>query len=147
MPDIFPEVVCAAHWWADQLRKRDDQDAGDGFNSFMLEWARGKVKPPTEEQIEKFEQVARRTIQELIERNGFETGSEWFSNRKARRILTCDYHPCDELDTAAEEAGIDTLYFPVKTVMWIDPGSVRVRCGYYARDEMEIFANAEEGTP
>jgi len=47
-------------------------------------------------------------------------------------ILSVDYTPCRALYDTAETAGISTLNFPWKTVMWIREKNIRVRYGYCA---------------
>lgn len=55
-------------------------------------------------------------------------------------ILSTDYDLDSRLTAACVMAGFEPvpLLFPMKTVMWVMPGSVRVACGYGAMP-VEMF--------
>lgn len=75
------------------------------------------VKPTTDEAFAKFETVLADDI----------------ASQKPR-TLGVDYGPDRILSVCAEQAGVDTMRFPWKTMMWLDwtTGHVRVGHGYRA---------------
>jgi hypothetical protein len=129
------EIAAAVNWWADQLRGPAKMDNGDAFGSAK------DLPPVTEEQIEKFKAS-------LTEKLPAYLGRYWNPEDPLCgsyfRTLSVDYDPCALLSDAADYAGIDAqgLRFPIKTVMWIDPGEVRVACGYGAADVVVWTAQA-----
>ena len=138
----FLEVECAAKWWADQLRQSPTHDNGDGFQSALLALVSNREPLLSEAQIALFEQILANKLQVQVDRSDWnpekpELGGAW-------RMVSVDYDPCPVLYDAAERVGIDVGYrFPIKTHMWIDPGSVKVAVGYGAR-EREIYAITEK---
>ena len=52
------------------------------------------------------------------------------------RVVSTDYGPDDVLKDAANKAHINgqMFRFPMKTIMWINPGRVEVRPGYAAQE-------------
>lgn len=105
----------AARWWADQLRGTK-QDNGDQIGlANVVAVLKGDRQPA--DLVEKFEVVLLR----MLEENG-------------SSLLSTDYDPSGLLVEAAHEAGIPASCgpFPLKTVMWIDSGSVKVKHGYGA---------------
>jgi hypothetical protein len=138
---IKPEIKCAAAWWANKLREEPRQDNGDPLQSAFATAAALTRRRPNEEQIQRFEAK----LAELIAlQPGFQPDM-WDTNNPTRasayRGLHMDYHPTEEMVEAAEAASIRdiNLLLPIKTNMFIDPGSVRVGCGYKA-PLVEIYA-------
>jgi BTG family protein len=138
---IKPEIKCAAAWWANKLREEPRQDNGDPLQSAFATAAALTRRRPNEEQIQRFEAK----LAELIAlQPGFQPDM-WDPNNPTRagayRGLHVDYHPPEEMVEAAEAAGIRDidLLLPIKTNMFIDPGSVRVGCGYKA-PLVEVYA-------
>ncbi len=132
------EAVIAAKWWADQLRGVPRHDAGDARLNFALAgMALLNRNQPTDGQILKFEAFLGSAIQqELIQSDSWRRAIEkddsgWGS---AFRTVATDYGPEPILRDALHEAGIkvNSGLLPVKTVMWVSPGSVRVSAGYRA---------------
>lgn len=86
----------------------------------------------TPEQIEAF----RVALAEVIEQKLRERPEEWRPDNpswaSAFRQIAGDYRPAQELETAAEEAGFKLKMFdvPMKTVMWVNPGIVKVAVGH-----------------
>lgn len=117
------EIEVAAKWWADQLRTKPKHDNGDATQTAMLALATEYQTPVTDIQIDNFQ----RSLElRLIERCG-DSGSH----------LGVDYGPDTILANASMDAGIETAYrFPVKTNMWVQPGCVKVSCGYRAPIEI-----------
>lgn len=139
--NIKPEIKCAAAWWANKLREEPLHDNGDHFQSELITSAARRRPRPSEEQIRRFEAK----LAELIAlQPGF--GDDMWDTKDpiragAYRGLHVDYHPTKEMEIAAEDAGIRGIEFllPIKTNMFIDPGSVRVGCGYKT-PLVEIYA-------
>jgi hypothetical protein len=138
---IKPEIKCAAAWWANKLREDPRHDNGDPFQSAFFT-AAGRARPrPSEEQIRQFEEK----LAELIALQPGFAPDMWDPKDPIRagayRGLHVDYHPTKEMEEAAEAAGIKGigLLLPIKTNMFINPGSVRVGCGYKA-PLVEIYA-------
>ncbi|WP_328631955.1 hypothetical protein [Streptomyces sp. NBC_00356] len=88
--------------------------------------------PKTPEQIEAF----RVALAEVIERQLSERPEDWRPDNPSwasySRTIAGDYRPAQELETAAEEAGFKLKMFdaPMKTVMWVNPGIVKVAIGH-----------------
>jgi hypothetical protein len=144
---IKPEIKCAAAWWANKLREEPRHDNGDDFQSAFATMVARQRPRPTEEQIQRFEEK----LTELIAlQPGF--GPDMWDPKDpiragAYRGLYVDYHPTEEMVKAAEAAGIKgiSLLLPIKTSMSINPGSVRVGCGYKA-PMVEIYATGGGST-
>ena len=128
---IRPEAQAAAHWWA-QAIKSPEQDAGD----LKLNAVIGLLGLPSEvttEQSETFERELARRLEVKLAKGPWQTGNPSWGSYS--RCISVDYDPGAILNESAEAAGINVRYcstFPVKTNMWIDPGSVTVSCGYGA---------------
>lgn len=108
--------AAAAHWWADQLRHVTRQDNGDRSSqgAFVYMMA-AMVKLPAPDAVGKFEAALLASL-----------------NDNPQRILACDYGAEGALGDAAISVGIRPTCgpFPMKTVMWIDKDTVKVRHGY-----------------
>jgi hypothetical protein len=129
-----PEVVAAAKWWRDAMRnpKFDNGDNSPTGGMTMAMALMGRKTHPVEV-LDKFEAALRRNIVARInERKGWCPESPgWCSYA---RTLSVDYNPdavlSDSLAESGESPGLTSL--PWKTVMWINPGEVKVACGYRA---------------
>jgi hypothetical protein len=134
---IKPEITAAARWWANQIRQGiPTHNNGDAFQSAMARIATSLVTDtPSREQIDTFESALIRGISEAP---GF-SGDDWRPEQPmwggARRILATDYDPEPLLEEALKAARISDLLLPIKTIMWVDPGSVKVSRGYGAASE------------
>ena len=113
------------------------------FTRGLMDVLANKVQP-TAEQCDMFElMLAGKLAEKIGNSDGWHEAitkgtPEWGS---FSRRVSCDYHPHPILAEAAKSAGItdDCPPFPIKTAMWINPGSVVVRYGYGA-ERKEIYS-------
>lgn len=141
---IFPEVLCAASWWGKQLRGKPIQDNGDLMQTILVTALTGIESPLKEEDVARFERWLAYSIQLRITRQQWpgESGNGWRPDQpnfgSANRVIHNDYGPDAVLVIASRLAGIPgnlSNRFPIKTCMWVNPGDVKVRCGYSAKEE------------
>jgi hypothetical protein len=120
------EIKTAADWWTKQL-SGTKQDAKLGGNVDMLLAVAAIIgsRDISEKRSEAFHCV----ITEMLTVN--------FNNGRNTQTLSVDYGPKGILLDASRVAGIDSI-LPMKTCMWIKPGSVTVSHGYGA-SAVEIF--------
>ena len=140
------EAQHAAAWWTTQLGCTE-QDNGDAMGSaFASLVARRINRPLTPAQVTAYRVHLAETIEDHLRQ--WETGiwdGAWSpaepSRGSALRAILCDYGPDQVLTDAADRCGvkIGRLMFPIKTVMWINPGCVKVRSGYDAGVE-EVYS-------
>lgn len=136
-----PAAIAAAAWWADRLFLPGVQDNGDEGQSLLATYVAATV----------------------LLRNGPMTPAErtLFAERLATRIevhvfgrpwcggIGVDYGPDLVLESALiaavgrERANVLQVAWPIKTMMWVNPGEVKVRHGY--RAEIQTIWNGEEG--
>ena len=140
-----PEVTCAAKWWADALFRPAPQDNGDAFQSGFATMAMMTVAvrcPMTKAERDQFEEFVATRLDCHVVEGGWNRAVHdpvWGS---AVRAIGTDYHPDMLLESAliaavgSERAQQLSLLWPIKTFMWIDPGSVKVRHGYGAEIEV-----------
>lgn len=118
-------IEIAVNWWADKLKgckhsglseeeRRDPANNSYQLAEMLMTLSKPKV---TDEQINKFKE----SLTALLEQN-------------IPYAISVDYGPDTTLRTALDAAGIDAGMgtLPIKTVMWIDGESVKVRYGYGA---------------
>lgn len=119
------ELSVAVEWWADRLRGLAKQDNGDPMTGALMTLLSGRMKQPTDEQIETFKKALTEAMQPRLE-------------KPYLRSIYNDYGPDPALREAAEKAGIkaDCPPFPIKTCVWIHPGRVSVRYGYGAPEQV-----------
>jgi hypothetical protein len=142
------EARAAARWWADQLTADEPHRTGDAMSEAFATFARSKTAAPTADQVETF----RASLEAAILRMLRGPDSSWEAAVAAReprwgaafRTVATDYGPEGILKEAAEAAGINTLLLPVKTCMWVNPGSVRVSHGY---NSAEVEVDLDVGVP
>lgn len=152
-----PEIVAAVQWWTDILRARPPEDDGDADQSALANFVIDNYVPlPSEQQLAVFARALPALIIAQFQDYGGYGYNDWdvavAEGRPniggAFRVLNVDYHPALALAAAAREAGIDALNFPCKTAMWINPGCVKVSCGYRAPAEViygeEVRADVPE---
>lgn len=124
------EIEIAAKWWANVIRKGARQDNGDGFQSIALSVLQSRANPPTEEQLQAFEQALINALEADID------PQSWFPDDPRRgsalRSIGVDYGPAGVLRDAMDAVGLAYILLPCKTLMWINPGSVEVSYGYGA---------------
>lgn len=132
--DMKDEIDAAVSWWSQQLQGTAQHDVGDSFNSMFASIAQSamNLQPLPPGQIQAFEAALRNVIIKMIEKSGIDLSDP--SAGSYNRVLSTDYGPEEELAYAANKAGIRgaMFRFPMKTVMWINPGEVSVRPGYGA---------------
>lgn len=125
------EIEVAVSWWVNVItRDRQKHDVGDLASNLEIRGFTPKnMKPLTEEQIQIFSDHLRQSLVEHL-------SDCWYENEPTRggyvRAVMVDYGPAKILHDAATAAGMDfiSFRFPMKTVMWIDPGKVSVAEGY-----------------
>lgn len=146
------EDKVAAKWWADRLRfgakmqssspdtraiSPKDSQTTDMIDIFSM-LAASREPTLTEEQLDEFE-----TILASIIRKRFMKEEDWQKAKEnphwgsAFRTLHVDYGACGELRAAYQAVGgnVGAGVFPIKTTMWINPGSVKVSYGYGSPEE------------
>lgn len=118
----------AARWWADQLRTVTKQDNGVPLHGVLATMA-GKL--PAAEVVDRFEKHLLESL-----------------NSSTVRILATDYGPVGLLADVAETVGVRPTCgpFPMKTVMWIEQGTVIVRHGYGAECKQIFPDDPQEST-
>jgi hypothetical protein len=136
------ETTEAAKWWASRLGNayhdigdRDDDERALSSDANLMTALAGRTF--TDEQRDAFQAAAGQVIEEHLQR--WETGiweGGWDPAEplrgSANRAIGCDYNPDQVLQDAGARAGIEVrmLDLPMKTVMWINPGEVKVAEGY-----------------
>lgn len=127
------QIEVAAKWWADQFRHGTKQDNGDGMTTILATVIGSRIE--TASKADAFEAALKELLPDHLLRCWT---PEDPSCGSSLRCLSCDYGPCQLLQEAAHRAGIDPFCppFPMKTVMWINPDSVRVKHGYGAPDQV-----------
>lgn len=141
---IFPEVQCAASWWGKQLRGNPIQDNGDLMQTIWMNALAVPESPLKEEDVTRFARWLAYSIQLRVTRQQWpgESGRGWRPEEpnfgSANRVIHNDYGPDAILVIASRLSGVPgnlSNRFPIKTCMWINPGEVKVRCGYSAKEE------------
>ncbi len=125
--DKSQAIMIAAEWRANTLRNQPSAYGDYAPADIMLDHARERILPPTEEQILAFQAWLEDELVKWLK------GCFWDADNplkgQALRIVSVDWSPDRWLTAAAEKAGIASLWFPVKTMMWISPDVVRVSVG------------------
>lgn len=140
--NAVPEARAAARWWASRLRQPPTTETGDRdpLGRAYVSWATETLNktPLRDEQVELFEGWLAWVVQSLhVEESRMIPTDKPSWNPKEpswgsyHRTLSVDYHPDHLLSFAARAAGFDPdARFPLKTVMWVNPGEVKVGEGY-----------------
>ena len=142
MSDGTREAQAAARWWADHLTADGDVRTGDAMQEILTLGARAKsLATVTAEQVEAFTAHLEQAVLEMLH----DEHSSWTKAVEtephvgsAFRSLTVDYHPDKILQGALDAAGIQRRaggWLPLKTVMKVNPGRLRVKLGYRAEWE------------
>lgn len=120
-----------AKWWTDQIRESPPQNVGGFTVSTLAEWSKvvvGKLALLTEQKLSVFQSRLETNLLNLLDK------SDWLEDDPMQgfgsRIIEVDYDPSKELLDAIEAANISDLLLPLKTMMWLDPDSVKVSLGY-----------------
>jgi hypothetical protein len=129
------EIATAAKWWADQLPAPKASlavQAGAGpedvignpvAQGLFSMLATKEAEAVTPERVEAFRVALADHLRSVA------------SQAPYRRTLATDYGPDAELGDALDAAGLNgrsMTLLPLKTVMWVKEGSVRVSKGYRA---------------
>ncbi len=146
---VGSEIAAAAKWWADHLRTNHAPKVDNGarteeqrIGELLIGLVQSLVKPLSPETADRFErELAAKMISDFSE--GWDPSRPLWG--AAFRTIGTDYHPDGFLQAAGRAAGIERLdpYLPIKTIMWVNPGKVVVRCGYAAHEEVIYEAPAE----
>ncbi|HEY6117374.1 MAG TPA: hypothetical protein VI172_15590 [Candidatus Dormibacteraeota bacterium] len=131
-----PEAVAAAEWWADKLANPTRHDLGRGAeeSSDLANTVSALVqRQRSQGQIDLFRIALAEEIEQHVEKYSWRPDEPDFGS--AMRAIMVDYGPDPVLADAAEHAGfkLKTLDLPMKTVMWINPGVVKVAEGHSAQ--------------
>ncbi len=134
------EIEAAVNWWKSVMRN-PKQDAGDGTVNMVAAWAKSHTPPMESDKIEDFGRELSSRLPAFLKKGAWKDAEEGDSGVGSMcRVLAVDYGPDTLLREAAEAAGIRAgsgdLCFPIKTVMWINPGRVSVSYGYGAKEEV-----------
>jgi len=130
-----PEAVAAADWWAKKLSEPVSHDLGRGAepSSGLANAVSALVRRQrSHAEIEAFRQALADEIEQHLTEHSWLPDDPHFGSYM--RSVGVGYGPDDVLSDAAEKAGFDLkmLDLPVKTVMWINPGVVKVAQGHGA---------------
>jgi hypothetical protein len=130
-----PEAVTAAAWWAEQLASPLQHDIGAPLSTAFANVTtdRGR-RQRTPEQIDAFRAALACEIEQHLDRWPECWQPEDPQLGAGFRIVRTDYGPDPVLRRAAERADFRLTSFdlPMKTVMWINPGVVKVAQGHGA---------------
>jgi hypothetical protein len=125
--------VAAAAWWAAQLAAPPQHDVGAPMSTAFANVAteRGR-RQRTPEQIDAFRTALADRIEQHLAHYCWLPDEPDFGSYV--RAVVVDPVPDDVLADAAERAGFRLTSFdlPMRTVMWIDPGTVKVAAGHGA---------------
>ncbi|MFI5973545.1 hypothetical protein [Streptomyces sp. NPDC051452] len=130
-----PEAVAAANWWAKTLAEPPGHDLGRGAaeSSTPANSVSALVRRQrSQADIEAFREALAEEIEQHIAQYSWRSEAPDFGSYM--RSIGVDYGPDDVLADAAEKAGfkLKALDLPMKTVMWINPGVVKVAQGHGA---------------
>lgn len=126
-----PEAVAAADWWADRLARHARHETGDaGSTAFATAGTAMVERHWTPEQIEAFRFALAEQIEQHVSKYDWRPDEPDFGSYM--RAIRVYYGPDPVLGDAAEQAGfpLRILDLPMKTVMWINPGIVKVAEGH-----------------
>jgi len=131
----YSEAFYAAKWWVTQLRTGAELDMGDDYQSMIatLMSRNHKISPAI---LDQYEEALSYSIVEYLENHQWDS-QDPNAGADDRRIM-CDLTPPAVLsDPWQKVTGSPPphLYFPVKTIMWINPGSIVVKHGYRATEK------------
>lgn len=115
------EINAAAEWWAQRLREMPSHSSGDQLIDAAASFiAMTTTGPLSEEKVQAFKDALIAALKQDLAENEhiFPFG--------------CDYSPDQILNDAANIAKINQVHsrLPIKTIMWVEPGSVSVAHGH-----------------
>jgi len=133
------EIEIAVKWWLEQFNIRNKHNTGESFSSALANYVDSKQPPVTDEQKKEFGEVLTCLLPDYLKASNWDEAiaKDKKDIGSALRTLSTDYDACGILRAAAQTAGINycSTIFPQKTVMWINPGEVKVSKGYGANIE------------
>ncbi|MFF8406933.1 hypothetical protein ACF06P_35560 [Streptomyces sp. NPDC015684] len=130
-----PEAIAAAAWWAQTLAKpvRHDLGRGAATQSTLANSVAALVRRQRSlAEIEAFRDALADEIERHLTQNSWHPDEPDFGSYM--RAIEVGIGPDAVFTDAAETAGFElkTLDLPMKTIMWINPGIVKVAEGYGA---------------
>ncbi|MGW3152749.1 hypothetical protein [Streptomyces sp. NPDC001089] len=129
-----PEAVAAAAWWAERLAAGAGvHDVGSTDSNLFVNTVSALVARQRDQaQIEQFRDALAELIEQDVDGDGWRPDDPLWGS--AMRTVEVGYGPDEILSTAADRAGFELKLsdLPMKTVMWINPGEVKVAEGYNA---------------
>lgn len=129
-----PEVEIAAAWWADLLKAKPHNTYGKPTTDLLYSFV-GEPEPMSQPAIDAFNNELVNAIEADIDPSLFTPETPI----RGEVILSVDYEAGSILEQAAASAGINlNRRLPIKTIMWIRPGLVKVKRGYGA-EIVEIY--------
>lgn len=138
-----PEILAAVEWWSHQLLGHALHDAGDPLINGFSNLCANRLGKAAAYQVDRF----RDSLKALLAVHCAETWDATEPRRgSALRATGCDYGPDLVLRAALDYSMITEghLRLPIKTMMWINPGEVRVRPGYHGE---EVVLYQKQGEP
>lgn len=118
-------IIMAAAWWANLLREGTPDSSGDCFGSIMIDLARTELPSPTERQISNFQAYLEDELVKLLNKDCI-----WDKSNPGRgeylRSISVDGSPDIYLMAALQKTGINFLWLPTKTRMWISPDAIKI---------------------
>ncbi|MFI6249020.1 hypothetical protein [Streptomyces sp. NPDC051016] len=129
-----PEAIAAAEWWANRLANPASHDVGAETANIVTNTVAALVeRQRSQAQLEAFREALVDEIDQHVAQYSWRPDEPDFGS--ALRAIAVDYGPDPVLADAAERAGFELkiLDLPMKTVMWINPGTVTVAEGYSAQ--------------
>ncbi|MEU6318132.1 hypothetical protein [Streptomyces sp. NPDC047009] len=129
-----PEAVAAAAWWAEQLAAPPQHDVGAPLSTAFADVATDHGRRQRVlERIDAFRTALADRIEQHLAQYCWLPDEPDFGAYV--RAIMVGYRRGDVLADAAERAGFTLTSFdlPVRTVMWINPGIVKVAAGHGAQ--------------
>lgn len=132
--DKIEAIKIATKWWAHALREPKGNKLNDPTSDLLVSWHRSMLNPPSEEKIYEFQGCLEEELSKWL------NNTEWVIEDQElgsySRQIGVDWEPDCRLKVCAQKAGIDTIFFPQKTYMRLDPDGVRIASGYGAEIEV-----------
>ncbi|MFJ6730020.1 hypothetical protein ACIQPQ_34485 [Streptomyces sp. NPDC091281] len=129
-----PESRAAADWWAAKLSVPARHDTGAAGSDALADTVSALVRRQrTQAQIAAFRDALVDEIEKHVAKYDWRPDDPDFGSYM--RSILVDYGPDAVLADAATRAGFELrmLDLPMKTVMWINPGIVKVAEGYRSK--------------
>ncbi|MFD7793606.1 hypothetical protein [Streptomyces sp. NPDC059759] len=128
------EAVAAAAWWAERIAAGATvHDVGAAESSLFANTVSALVARQRDQaQIERFRDALTELIEQHVDDDAWRPDNPLWGS--AIRTVEVGYAPDEILAGAAEQAGFELKLsdLPLKTVMWVNPGEVKVAEGYSA---------------